>query len=462
VVGALVSPIPIMVLALIAHLSMMHGIPTAGFRRSGADHERRGPAPRRRPMTGVDTRLAIDGGAPVRGAPWPAWPVWDEREEQRLLAVLRSGRWGMIDGSEVQAFEDVWAGFQEARFCVAVANGTAALAIALRALELEPGDEVILPPYTFVATPAAALLVDAVPIFADIDPETYELDPAAVAAAITPRTRAIVPVHVAGCPPDMDALLALARRHRLALVEDAAQAHGAAWRGRRVGALGDLGTFSFQASKNLTAGEGGAVVTNDEALYRRAWSLHNVGRLKTADWRTRGWYQHAILGSNERLTEFQAALLLAQFTRLEEQMARRAAGAAYLDRALAAIPGIRPQRRDPRVTAHAHHLYVFRYDRECFGGRSRADFLAALRAEGTPCSPGYAPLHHAPAIQTAVQQLCRRLGRADDPLARPLPVAERAGYEEGVWLAQNLLLADEADLATIPAAIDKIQRAWTR
>ncbi len=412
-------------------------------------------------MATTREHLAIDGGTPVRGAPWPAWPVWDEREEQSLLEVLRSGRWGMTNGSHVQRFEELWARFQHAQYCVCVVNGTSALEIALRALALEPGDEVITPPYTFVATPSAALLVGAIPIFADIDPETYELDPAAVEAAITPRTRAIIPVHIAGCPPDMDGILTLARQHNLAVIEDAAQAHGAAWRGRRVGALGDLGTFSFQASKNLNAGEGGAIVTNDEALYGRLWSLHNVGRLPTPEWRTRGWYQHEILGFNYRLTEFQAALLLAQFTRLEEQMARREAGARYLDRALAAIPGIHPQRSDPGVTAHAHHLYIFRYDATCFGGHPREAFLEALRAEGIPCSPGYVPLHHAPAIRTAVSQLCRRLGRSDDPLDRHLPVAERAGYHEGVWLTQNLLLASEADLAAVPEAVSKIQKAWT-
>ncbi len=406
-------------------------------------------------------KLAIEGGAAVRTAPWPAWPVWDAREEEALLEVLRSGHWGMIDGEKVQQLERAWAELHRAKHCVAVVNGTAALEIALRALEVGPGDEVILPPYTFIATASAALLVGAVPIFADVDPQTYELDPSAVEAAITPRTRAIVPVHVGGCPPDLDGILAIAEKHGVRVLEDAAQAHGAAWKGRPVGTLGDLGTFSFQASKNVNAGEGGAIVTDDEALYQRLWSLHNVGRVQSPEWRTRAWYQHEILGFNSRLTEFQAAILLAQLTRLETQMARREAGAAYLDRELARIEGIRPQRRDPRVTAHAHHLYIFRYDPAAFGGRSREDLLRALQAEGVPCSPGYLPLHHAPAIKDEVAALCRRLGRADDPLDRPLPVAERAGYVEGVWLGQRLLLAEESDLADIPTAIRKIQKAWS-
>jgi dTDP-4-amino-4,6-dideoxygalactose transaminase len=405
--------------------------------------------------------LAVEGGSPVHRGGWPRWPVWDEREEQALLGVLRSGAWGMVHGSAVAEFEAAWATFQQAQHCVAVVNGTSALEVALRALELDPGDEVIVPPYTFVATAAAALLAGVLPVFADIDPDTYELDPAAVEAAITPRTRAVIPVHIAGCPPDMDGILAVARRHGLRVVEDAAQAHGAEWRGRRVGALGDIGTFSFQASKNLNAGEGGAIVTNDEALFRRVWSLHNVGRTLTEDWRTSGWYRHDLLGFNYRLTAFQGALLLAQMTRLEEQMARREWAARVLDRALSAIPGIRPQARDPRVTAHAHHLYMLRYDVAAFGGRRRTEFLAALRAEGVPCSPGYGePLHRSPAVVKAVHQLCSRLGRPDDRLHRPLPVAERASAEEGVWLAQSLLLADEQTLRHIPEAIDKIQRAW--
>ncbi|HEV7214051.1 MAG TPA: DegT/DnrJ/EryC1/StrS family aminotransferase [Chloroflexota bacterium] len=412
-------------------------------------------------MATVLNALAVDGGTPVYGGEWPRWPVWDEREEQALLGVLRSGAWGMVHGNAVAEFEQAWAAFQQAQYCVAVVNGSSALEVALRALDLEPGDEVIMPAYTFVATAAAALLAGALPVFADIDPDSFELDPAAVEAAVTQRTRAVIPVHIAGCPPDMDAILDLAKRHGLRVVEDAAQAHGAAWRGRRVGALGDLGTFSFQASKNLNAGEGGAIVTDDQTLFQRVWSLHNVGRTRTEQWRTSGWYQHDLLGFNYRLTAFQAALLLAQLTRLEDQMSRREQAAQLLDRELGAIPGIRPQARDPRVTAHAHHLYMLRYEAAAFGGRPRADFLAALRAEGVPCSPGYTePLQRSPAVLQATETLCRRLDRQGESLRRPLPVTERISDEEGVWLSQSVLLADKGALRHIPEAVAKIQRAW--
>jgi len=400
----------------------------------------------------VQQRLAIDGGEPVRQRPFPAWPVWDEREERALLDVLRSGRWGEIDGTAVERFQTRFAALQDARHCVVVANGTAALRVAFRALGVGIGDEVIVPPYTFIATASAALEVGAIPIFADIDPDTYLLDPAAAEAAITPRTRAIVPVHVAGCPADMDALGEVAARHGLYLLEDAAQAHGAAWRGQGVGALGNLGTFSFQASKNLNAGEGGALVTNDDDLAELIWSLHNVGRVRDG-----AWYRHEILAGNERLTEFQAALLLAQLERLPEQMARREAAATYLDRELAAIEGIRPLRRDPRVTAHAHHLYILRYDAAAFGGLKRDQLVRALKAEGIPCSTGYTPLSDSPAIRREVEHLLALLGRRDRAPAVVIPNAERA-CREAIWLPQYVLLGDEEDMADIVAAVRKIQQ----
>ena len=400
----------------------------------------------------MSTRLARDGGDPVRVHPFPSWPVWDGREEQALLSVLHSGHWGELNNPIVQEFEQRFATLQQATHCVAMVNGTAALRVAYRALGVGIGDEVIVPPYTFIATASAALEIGAIPIFADVDPHTYLLDPAAAEAAITPRTKAIVPVHVAGCLADMDAFTALAAKHGVRLVEDASQAVGASWKGRGAGALGDLGTVSFQASKNLNAGEGGAIVTNDKDLAEMVWSLHNVGRVRSG-----AWYQHDLLGGNERLTAFQAALLLAQMERLPQQMAAREEAASYLDAALAAIEGIRPMAYPSGVTVHAHHLYVFQYDATAFHGLSRDDFVQALRAEGIPCSAGYSMLPQAAAIRTEVARLCRLLGRTDDPLAVALPNAERA-CAEGIWLRQSMLLAPEEDLHDIVTAIEKIQR----
>ena len=290
------------------------------------------------------------------------------------------------------------------------------------------------------------------PIFVDIVPGTCNIDPARIADAITSRTKAILPVHIGGQPADLDGVLEVADQHGIPVVEDAAQAWGAAWQGRPVGALGTLGTFSFQASKNLTAGEGGIVVTNDEALNERCWSLHNVGRIRDGE-----WYQHEILGWNFRMPEWCGAILLAQFERLPEQMLTREASARYLDGALAEVAGITPLAVDPRVTRHARHLYLVRYDATAFGGRTRAEFLAALHAEGIEgASPGYTPLTNSPAIHRTLADL---FGPAAVRAIAACPVADRA-TDEVIWFPQHVLLDDRAGLDTVPAAIAKIQTAW--
>lgn len=402
-------------------------------------------------------RLAIDGGTPVRQAPFPGWPVWDEREEQALLRALHSGKWGI--GSEIIAeFEEKFAAMQGAQQCVSVPSGTAALAMALRGGGITYGDEVITTPYTFIATVSAVLHVGAIPVFADIDPDTYQIDVKTAERLITERTKAIIPVHIGGGPADMDAILEAARKHGLLVIEDCAQAHLAAWRGRRVGTLGDLGTFSFQSSKNIPAGEGGAVVGDDGHLMDRVWSYRNVGRVRQG-----GWYQHEVLGTNARMSTWQAAVALAQMTRAEEQLTVRERNAAILDSRLADVAGIRPLRRDERVTHHAYHLYIFRYDKAAFGGHSRADFLRALTAEGIPASKGYEPLYGKDTIMEASLEL-GKLSGAPIPSravnAERCPVVERACLEEDCWLTQNLLLGGAADTATIAEAIFKVQQAW--
>lgn len=408
-------------------------------------------------MTTPSSRtLAIDGGAPVRTRPWPQWPVFDETEEQAILEVLRSGQWWSVGGSRVHEFEEAFARYQDARYATCVTNGTAALEVALRALEIGCGDEVIVPPYTFIATASSVLAVSASPVFADIDLANFNLDPARIEEAITPRTRAIIPVHIAGCPADMDGVLAVAKKHGLAVIEDAAQAHGAEWKERKVGAIGDLGTFSFQASKNLNAGEGGAIVTDNPDLADRVWSIHNVGR-------TRGgkWYEHPVLGSNYRMTEWQGAILMAQFARLPAQMERRTENAAYLTGLLRGIPGIHVLPVDPRVTRHAYHLYMFRYDPAGFGGRSRDEFLKALEAEGVVASSGYVPLYKEAvfARKTAGEGAWCRNSRPIDYGAVHCPNCEEASAH-GVWLFQQQLLGDRTDMDDIAEAIEKIRSAW--
>lgn len=394
-------------------------------------------------------KLAIDGGNPVRTRSFPRWPVFDAREERLVLEVLHSGDWGVLSGEKVHTFERQFADFQQARFGLCVTSGTAALEIALRALAVGPGDEVIVPAYTFVATATAVLAVGARPVFADIDPDTFNIDLARVEAAITPRTKALMPVHFAGQPVDMDTIMGLAARHSLRVIEDACQAWGAAWRGHRVGSIGDLGAFSFQASKNISAGEGGIVLTNDPDLYDVCWSLHNCGRTRDG-----AWYFHERVGGNERMTEWQGAVLLAQLERLPEHTARRDANARTLSAALDGVEGLSPLPLTPGVTQHARHLFIIRYDPAAFGGRSRDDFLAAWRAEGiTVCSQGYKTLVETPAIRRAIRE---QFGLADLP---ECPAA-RWAEERGVWIAQYALLGEQRDMDDIVSAAHKIQRAW--
>ncbi|MBN1642584.1 MAG: DegT/DnrJ/EryC1/StrS family aminotransferase [Anaerolineae bacterium] len=402
--------------------------------------------------------LAIHGGEPTRTIPFPEWPIWDEREERLLLEVLHSGRWGILNGDKVARFERAFGAFQGAEHVLCVTSGTSALEIAMRALGIGPGDEVITTPYTFVATPSAAFLAGAVPVFVDVDPRTYLIDPALIEGAVTLRTRAIVPVHIGGCPCDMDGILDVAERHGLYVLEDACQAWGASWRDRPVGAIGDLGCFSFQASKNINAGEGGAIVTNNPELAERCWSLHNVGRIRDG-----AWYQHEFLGWNYRMTEWQGAVLLAQLERLSEHMARRADNASYLSQRLADVDGILPAHVDPRVTAHAWHLYIATYDPHAFGEVTCRAFLAMLRAEGIPCSAGYVPLNHSPAIRRALAEQAGAVGlwdsgEADLPTLPACPVAEEL-CQRTIWLQQSMLLGDHEDMDDIVAAIVKIQRA---
>ena len=405
--------------------------------------------------------LAIAGGTALRQAPFPAWPVWDQSDVQALQRVLQSGRWDALKGEEVSRFEAEFAAFQGAAHGVAVSNGTVALKLALIAAGVGPGDEVIVPGYTFIATATAALELGAIPVFADVDPESYTLDPDSVAACLTGRTRAIMPVHLGGCPADMDGLLALSRQHGLAVVEDAAQAWGAAWKGAQVGTLGQCGIVSFHASKNLTAGEGGMVLCDDPDTASLVRSLSNCGRHPDGL-----WYAHYLLGGNYRLSEFQGAVLRSQLQRYPQQLARRQANAAYLTEALAAVDGIAPLCPDARVTDNAYHVYFLKYDAERFGGIDKLRFIAALRAEGIPdLHAGYSlPAYRQPVM------LAKNFGLAKPPFLNgsqaavpdyasvTCPVTEHLCDHEALWLRQNVLLGERRDMDDLVAAMDKVQR----
>jgi dTDP-4-amino-4,6-dideoxygalactose transaminase len=405
------------------------------------------------------SRLAILGGEPVRARPFPPWPQYTEADARRLQQVLESGNWGgyPFPNTLAEEFAREFAAFQGARYGCAVANGTIALLVALQAAGIRFGDEVIVPAYTWDGTAAAVLFAGGVPVFADIDPDTYCLDVEEVRRAITPRTRAVIPVHLAMRLADMDPLLELAAQHHLAVIEDCAHAHGGQYKGRGAGSMGDAGCFSFQSSKLMTAGEGGAVITSRLDLFELVQSFTNCGRASATD-----QFKMRVVGSNYRITEFQAALLLGQLERLPEFAERRARNAALLTQALSAIPGIRPLPPQPALTRDTIYNYVFQY-RPADARIPRDLFVAALDAEGIPCDGRfYEAVYRSdlfPARAEDFPQL--RLGRAQpvDYRACRCPVAERAAYEESVWLPQFLLLGDERDSDDITRAVAKVMAA---
>ncbi|MGE5645654.1 MAG: DegT/DnrJ/EryC1/StrS family aminotransferase [Acidobacteriota bacterium] len=404
---------------------------------------------------GADSKPALLGGTPVRTAPFPSWPVIDETEERALLGVLRGKKWFRGDGKTVNRFEEAYAKLTGARHCLATANGTSALLTSLAALGVGAGDEVIVPPYTFIATVNAVLALNAFPVFVDTDPETFQIDATKIEAAITERTKAIMPVHLGGAVADLDAILAIGKKHKLPVVEDACQAHLAEWRGRKAGTYGATGCFSFQASKNLNSGEGGAILTNDEELVERCFAYHNnsSGRASGAyDFSTRA------AGLNLRMTEFQAGLLMAQMARVEAQSKRRSENAQYLTKMLGEISGIAPARMYDGCTRNAYHLYMFRYAPERFAGLPRAKFLKALEAEGVPASPGYSPLNKKPFLANTFRTRAYQATFPKERLERTqdCPANDRL-CEEAVWFTQNMLLGPRRDMDEIAAAVRKIQ-----
>jgi dTDP-4-amino-4,6-dideoxygalactose transaminase len=412
-------------------------------------------------------KLAHLGGTPTRQKPFPAWPVYGEGEERALLDVLHSGQWwsGNLSyqnsyeekaSSKAMVFEREFATYHGVRCGLACASGTAALELALKAAGIGPGDEVIVPPYTFLATASAPLLLGAVPVFCDVEPDTLNLDPARLEEAITDRTKAIIPVHFAGLGADMERILAIARPRGIFTLEDAAHGHGGSSRGRRLGSLADASIFSFQASKNMTAGEGGIVLTNNAEIAELCNSYMWAGRKPG-----HAWYEHFRLGWNYRITEFQAAILIEQLKRLPEQTHRRMRNAMRLNEMLRDIPGIESLAIPEWVTEHPFHLYIFRMDAQKFG-LEREQFIALLQAEGIPCSGGYLqPLYHNPMFVEnnfhANGYPLANSGKRLDYLqySEKCPVAERA-CKEVVWIEHRVLLGDSQDMEDVARAVRKV------
>jgi dTDP-4-amino-4,6-dideoxygalactose transaminase len=403
--------------------------------------------------------LALLGG-PAAAANLKAlagtWPrIGDVAEAHTVLQrVLDSGHWcRLYPHSCAEQFEAAFATFQQARHGVAVANGTVSLQLILRTLNIGFGDEVIVPALTFIATASAVAEVGAVPIFADVDPESLTIDADSVAQQITPRTRAVIGVHYGGYPFDFDRLLPLCRERGLSLIEDAAHAQGTAWRGTRVGALGVFGSFSFQESKSLPSGEGGIILTNDEALAERAQLLHSIGRRTD-----RPDYQHFALASNYRLSEFQAALLLEQLEALPQQVAARDAMGRQLDQALGDIGVLLPQKPDERVTTRGYYFAVYRYQQEQMDDLPRQAFVTALRAEGVPCSIAYGvPVYRYSAFspEALAQSPLRGLDVPRyDQLS--LPVTERVCEREQVTIPHPMLLSGSEGARLIAESVAKV------
>jgi perosamine synthetase len=405
----------------------------------------------------ADQSLAILGGKPVRSGPFPSWPIIAENDERAWIDVLRKGRWCRLSGDYANRFEQTWAQTLNAKHCLAVANGTSALVTSLAALDVGPGDEVIVPPYTFVATINAVLMHHALPVFVDTDPETFQIDARKLESALTERTTCIIPVHLGGSAADLDTILAVAGKHKIPVIEDACQAHLAEWRTKKVGTLGDLGCFSFQASKNLNSGEGGAILSNNEKLFEACRSFHNNGRSAPG-----AGFAYSRNGANLRMTEFQAALLLQQFSRLEKQSQTREQNATYLTSLLREIPGISPAKMYEGCTRNAYHLCMFRYDQAAFGGLPRAKFLQAVEAEGIPCSGGYQPLYREPFLKNTLQS---RPFQAIYPSKRVSTYLESIDCpandklcESAVWLTQTTLLGPRSDMDEIADAVRKVHK----
>ncbi len=401
--------------------------------------------------------LALLGGKSVRTKAWPKWPQWDRDAEDEIISVLRSGNWFRGRGTKVSEFEEKYAEMMGAKRCLATSSGTTALLVALHVLGIEAGDEVLVAPYTFIATYNVVFLSNALPVFVDTDQETFTMNPDKIEERITERTKAILPVHILGLPADMDKINAIAKKHNLVVLEDACQAWLAEYNHKKCGTIGDLGCFSFQNSKHLPSGEGGAVIGNSDELLDKCHSFHNCGRpygsvKRTSNYPTRG--------SNRRMQEFQAVILMSQMKRLQKDADTRLENALYLTSKIKDIPGIIPYKLTDGATRSAYHLYPFRYKKEFFNDIPRKKFLAALKAEGIPCAGGYGPQNKDGLIEEALtsrgyQRLFSKQRLKQYREENHLPNNDQL-CQEAVWFFQNMLLGAKQDMDDIANAIMKV------
>lgn len=400
------------------------------------------------------SKLALHGGEPVRTKSWPAWPVHDQRDIDAVTDVIQSGRWGghPYPGPTTQEFAQRFSELQSGGYAVPMMNGTITIEVALRAANLGWGDEVIVPAYTFAATATAPISVGCIPVIVDVDPNTCCIDPKAVEAAITPATKAIIVVHLAAHMADMDAIMEIAERHNLIVIEDCAHAHGAHWRGKGAGTIGHFGSFSLQSSKTLTSGEGGVLICRTPEFAERASSIIDCGRAKDAN------EENITYGANFRMTEIQAALGIVALERFPDQFKEREEMAAYMDEALSEIPGVRVMRLDPRITARSVYCYIFAIDPEQFGAEHGV-ICEALRAEGVRCHTGYPPMNRYDLFQPQLSKL---------PVPSAFPerfrmqemyfnTSERLAQHEAVWLGESVFRAGKQGVDDVVNALKKVQ-----
>lgn len=399
-------------------------------------------------------KLAINGGKMYKTVEFPTWPMSGEREMELVEEVVKSRNWWRMTGDKVETFEREFGKLHDAKYCLGVTNGTHALELALATLDIGRGDEVIVPGFTFISTATAVFYCNATPVPVDVCSKTLCLDPDAFEKAITPNTKAVIPVHMAGHSCDMDRICEIAKKHNIKIIEDASHAHGAEWKNKKIGTFGDIGTFSCQNGKLMTAGEGGAILTNSKELYEKAYLIHTGGRPKGDK-----LYQHVLLGTNYRMSEVQAALLIAQLERLEKLNAIREKNASILDEMLKEVDGITPQGRDENATLNTHYMYMFYYDESKFGGLSRNDFVEALNAEGIPSFVAYPVVSNTEFF--AKNQFRSHIQKELNPNCNDMKVANRI-EKEVVWLPHQLLLGDKQHLNQIVGGIKKIQECTAK
>ncbi|MEC8984212.1 MAG: DegT/DnrJ/EryC1/StrS family aminotransferase [Candidatus Neomarinimicrobiota bacterium] len=396
------------------------------------------------------SELALFGGKPVRKKPFPVWPRVTAGQKEQLLNTLESDSLG-IGSDAIKAFEDQFAEFQDAKYCIATSSGTNALWVALKAGGVSAGDEVIIPPYTFIATASAVLMANAVPVFVDIDPETFNIDPGLIEKAITERTKVIMPVHIAGNPADMDRINDIAKKYNITVIEDAAQAHGAEWDGVKVGALSAGGIFSFQSSKNMNSGEGGAIISNDDTFMNSCFAYYNCGRQRGKE-----WYEHQIVGGNHRINAMAASLLLPQLQSVEDDMVIRDKNRKKLDRALNS-KGLVTIGSYEKATRVANHLYLLKYKADHFNGVPREKFFDAMCAEGVNTYAGYKPLYREKVFDNQDDDFPWL--KDIDYAGMSCAVTEMIADHQSVWLTQNHLLGNDRDTQDIINAFEKVTMA---